>query len=188
MFVTTAIVGVSLQERAVALVGLGDEEVARAEPRVRAERVDLARRRRRWDRGRRRASTVATSEVVVVLPCEPAMATQYFTRISSASISARGMIGISSARARDDLGVVRLDRARVDDDVGPLDVLGAVADVDAHAERLEAARDVVRLQVRAGDLELERAQDLGEAAHADAADADEVHAAHATAEHQAHLR
>ncbi len=45
-------------------------------------------------------STVATSEVVVVLPCEPAMRTQYFTRISSASISARGMMGISSVRAR----------------------------------------------------------------------------------------
>ena len=41
-------------------------------------------------------STVATRDVVVVLPCEPAMSTQYFTRISSASISARGMIGISS--------------------------------------------------------------------------------------------
>jgi len=28
------------------------------------------------------------------------MSTQYFTRINSASISARGMIGISSSRAR----------------------------------------------------------------------------------------
>ena len=45
-------------------------------------------------------STVATSEVVVVLPCEPAMVTAYRVRISSASISARGMMGISSARAR----------------------------------------------------------------------------------------
>jgi hypothetical protein len=32
--------------------------------------------------------------VVVVLPCEPAMATPYLSRISSASISARGMTGI----------------------------------------------------------------------------------------------
>ncbi len=44
-------------------------------------------------------STVATSEVVVVLPCEPAIAMPYFTRISSASISARGMTGIPSKRA-----------------------------------------------------------------------------------------
>ena len=44
-------------------------------------------------------STVATSEVVVVLPCEPAIATPYFTRISSASISARVITGMPSARA-----------------------------------------------------------------------------------------
>ena len=43
---------------------------------------------------------MATSDVVVVLPCEPAMATVYFMRISSASISARGMMGTSRARAR----------------------------------------------------------------------------------------
>ena len=42
MFVTTAIGRREPQERAVALVGLGDEEIARAEPRVRAERVHLA--------------------------------------------------------------------------------------------------------------------------------------------------
>ena len=40
------------------------------------------------------------------------------------------------------------------------------------------------LQVGAADVELERAQDLGETAHADPADPDEVHVAHASAEHQ----
>ena len=35
------------------------------------------------------ASTAATIEVVVVLPCMPAIAIPYFSRISSASISAR---------------------------------------------------------------------------------------------------
>src|SRR3990172_2555016 len=40
------------------------------------------------------ASTVATIEVVVVLPCAPAMATPYLSRMSSASISARGITGI----------------------------------------------------------------------------------------------
>ena len=35
------------------------------------------------------AKTAATMEVVVVLPCMPAMATPYFSRINSASISAR---------------------------------------------------------------------------------------------------
>ncbi len=38
-------------------------------------------------------------EVVVVLPCEPATATPYFMRMSSASISARGMTGMWPARA-----------------------------------------------------------------------------------------
>ncbi len=45
-------------------------------------------------------STDPSSDVVVVLPCVPAMAMPYFMRISSASISARGMIGTLSSRAR----------------------------------------------------------------------------------------
>src|SRR5438093_418402 len=45
------------------------------------------------------ASTLATSEVVVVLPCAPAMATPYLSRISSPSISARGMTGMTLALA-----------------------------------------------------------------------------------------
>src|SRR5712692_5703909 len=42
---------------------------------------------------------VATRDVVVVLPCVPAMATPYFMRINSASISARGITGMCWARA-----------------------------------------------------------------------------------------
>jgi hypothetical protein len=45
------------------------------------------------------ASRWAAIEVVVVFPCEPAMAMPYLSRISSASISARGMTGIFFARA-----------------------------------------------------------------------------------------
>ena len=52
-----------------------------AHPRVR--------RPRQSDRVRRPPRTDATMEVVVVLPCMPAMAMPYFSRISSASISAR---------------------------------------------------------------------------------------------------
>ena len=43
--------------------------------------------------------TRAVIEVVVVLPCEPATAMPYFIRISSASISARGMTGMRLSRA-----------------------------------------------------------------------------------------
>ncbi len=41
----------------------------------------------------------ATIEVVLVLPCEPAMAMPYLIRISSASISALGITGICRRRA-----------------------------------------------------------------------------------------
>ena len=44
-------------------------------------------------------STAATMEVVVVLPWVPAMAMPYLSRISSASISARGMTGTPRWRA-----------------------------------------------------------------------------------------
>ena len=43
----------------------------------------------------------------MVLPCEPAMATPYLTRISSASISARAMTGMPQRARLDDLGIVR---------------------------------------------------------------------------------
>jgi hypothetical protein len=46
-----------------------------------------------------RASTVAIIEVVVVLPCDPPTATPYFMRMSSASISALGITGMSCERA-----------------------------------------------------------------------------------------
>jgi len=42
MFVTTEIIGCKVQERRVALVGLGDEVLAETEPRVRARAVELA--------------------------------------------------------------------------------------------------------------------------------------------------
>ena len=46
------------------------------------------------------ASTAATIDVVVVLPCIPAIAMPYFSRINSASISARWITGMCSSCAR----------------------------------------------------------------------------------------
>ena len=80
--------------------------------------------------------------------------------------------------------ILVVDRARVHDDVRALDVLGGMTDVDTDAHRLEAARDVVRLEIGARDVELHGAEDLGEAAHADPADPDEVSMTDAAAEHQ----
>jgi hypothetical protein len=51
------------------------------------------------------ASTLATSDVVVVLPCVPAMAMPCFRRISSASSTARGTTGMRAARAASTSGL-----------------------------------------------------------------------------------
>ena len=54
------------------------------------------------------SSKVATIEVVVVLPWVPAMAMQLFSRISSASISARRTTGMRWPRAAINSGLSRL--------------------------------------------------------------------------------
>ena len=54
------------------------------------------------------SSSAATIEVVVVLPCVPATATQDFSRISSASISARRTTGMRRSSAAATSGLVRL--------------------------------------------------------------------------------
>ena len=53
------------------------------------------------------SNRVATIEVVVVLPCVPAIATQVFSRISSASISARRTTGSRRSRAAVSSGLSR---------------------------------------------------------------------------------
>ncbi len=54
------------------------------------------------------SSNVATSDVVVVLPWVPAMATADFSRINSASISARRTTGSRLVRAAINSGLSRL--------------------------------------------------------------------------------
>ena len=92
------------------------------------------------------------------------------------------------ARPRlDHLGVVGLHRRRHDDDVGGADVGGGVARL--HATRPSvASRSVVvgPLLVRARHRVAEVRQQFGDAAHADAADADEVHVP-CPSEHARHL-
>jgi hypothetical protein len=53
-----------------------------------------------------RSSTSAIIEVVVVLPCDPATAIEKRSRISSASISARGITGIPRSLAATISGLV----------------------------------------------------------------------------------
>ena len=52
-----------------------------------------------------RSSTIAIIDVVLVLPCAPATAMPSRSRISSASISARGMTGTCRARASTSSGL-----------------------------------------------------------------------------------
>ena len=59
------------------------------------------------------ASTLATRLVVVVLPCVPAMAMPCLSRISSASIKARGTTGIFFSRAATTSGLSALTAVEV---------------------------------------------------------------------------
>ena len=86
------------------------------------------------------ASTAATIDVVVVLPCMPAMAMPYFRRISSASISARGMTGMCCCVRGDDFRIVARDRGADDHDFGARDVFGAMSFEDDGAQDGQAMR------------------------------------------------
>ena len=104
MFVTTAMVGVRRRN---------EPSLSSASATSRSPRPSLALLPRTLSRppmmivGSSPApdSTCATIEVVVVLPCEPAMAMPYLIRISSASISARGITGICLRRASSTSGL-----------------------------------------------------------------------------------
>ena len=175
MLVTTATRRRELQERAVGLVGLGDHEVALAEARARAEHVEPAadddrrvepaavedeRRPSRWwwsCRGcrppRRRtsgASARRASRRAGSPGCRGARAS------TTSGLSARTAVEVTTT-----CGARRRARRR-----GP-----------RRRARPSAARrsvDGERLQVGAGDRVAEVQQHLGDAAHAGAADADEV--------------
>ena len=122
------------------------------------------------------SSTSAIIDVVVVLPCAPATAMPWRSRISSASSSARGTTARPRSRAADDLRVRRPHGGRIHDDLGVADVARVVPLGDARAERLEPVGDVRALHVRSAHLVSEIHQQLGDAAHPDSTDADEMNA------------
>ena len=75
---------------------------------------------------------------------------------------------------RDEFGIVALDRGRDDDDRGRAEIGRVVADEDGRALLAQALDVGVVARVRALDLMAEVEQHLGDARHADAADADEM--------------
>src|ERR1700722_16964628 len=101
------------------------------------------------------SSRAATIEVVVVFPWVPEIATQLFSRISSASISARRTTGIRWARAAISSGLSRLIAVDTTSTSETADI-GALGGV-------RTLHDVTEIT-----------KHLGDAAHADAADPDKV--------------
>ena len=135
-----------------------------------------------------RSSISATIDVVVVLPCAPATAMPTRRRISSASISARGMTGTCRARASATSGL----SAAIADDTTTTSASPTwrrvVAGHDADAERREPIGDVGSASVGSADLVAEVHEQLGDATHADAADPDEMHAPRAAEPHDSTSR
>src|SRR5271155_2923023 len=117
------------------------------------------------------ASKVATSEVVVVLPWVPAIATHCLSRISSASISARRTTGMRRRRAAVSSGLSRLIA------VETTTTAASPTCADARATFAEAFDVGVVARVRALHLVTDIEQHLGDAGHADSADADEMNGA-----------
>jgi hypothetical protein len=114
--------------------------------------------------------------VVVVLPCIPAMAMPNFSRISSASISARWMTGILRARASSTSGLSLATAELVTTTSLPA-TFSAAWPINHRAQSgLQAFRRGAGAQVRARDRIAHGEQDLGDTAHANAADAEEVDA------------
>src|SRR6516162_744967 len=120
------------------------------------------------------SSSAATMDVVVVLPCVPAMATQLLSRISSASISARRATGRRCARAAMSSGLSGLIAEEMTTTLASERF--STAWLIAIFTPLSQAFDIGVLGL-IGPLHrvTEVHQHLGEAAHADAADADEMH-------------
>ena len=120
------------------------------------------------------SSSAATIEVVVVLPCVPPMAIADFEPHQLGQ-----HLGApddrQAARPRlDQLGIVALDRRRDDDDRRIVEVLRIVADRDLDPAVAQALHVVAVGDVGAVHAIVLVGENLGDAAHADAADPDEV--------------
>ena len=112
--------------------------------------------------------------MVVVLPWLPAMAMPYFWRINSASSSPRGITGMARRRASTTSGLSGRTAELTTTALAPDDVFRFVTLIDQRAALGKAVGQRGKAEVGAADAVTQFQQDFGEAAHADAADADEV--------------
>ena len=166
-------VGRQLQKRAVALVGLDHHPVAGAEPRIGAISVDDAAvdhgrvesggvEQRRHQRGGRRLAVRAGDGDAALEAHELG---EHFGAAHDRNASL--------ARCCE-LRIVALDRGRDDDDRRAAEVGRVVADENRRAVLAQALHVGVVARVRTLHVVAEVDENLGDARHADAADADEV--------------
>ena len=113
----------------------------------------------------------------MVLPWVPAMATQLLSRISSASISARRTTGNRSARAATSSGLSDLMAEETTTTSASARLVGSLTDGDFHALLAQSFDVGVLGLIGALHPVAEIDHDLSDAAHADAADTDEMYRA-----------
>ncbi len=130
------------------------------------------------------ARMTAIIVVVVVLPWLPATATPSLTRISSPSISARGMTGMLRARAAATSGLSARTALEMTTTSAWATFSGRWPNDEARAQRPQPSGHVALAQVRARHRIPEVEQHLGDARHADPADPHEMDGDVSLAEHQ----
>ena len=159
----SAVAFVTLDHHPVALACLVVRPIGMDDPAIDDGRVDIcAIQQRRDHRGRRRLAMCARNADRVLQP-----------RDLGQHVSPAHDRNTCGAR-RIDLWIARLDRGGDDYRAGPLHILGGVPDEDLRAP-LAQALDIVGLAyVRALHLIAHRDHDIGDARHADAANADNM--------------
>jgi hypothetical protein len=137
-----------VHERCVALVGLGDQVLPRAETGVRRGALQTP-----ADHERRVLATFGEHARDEARGRGLAVRARDGDRITEAHQLAEHLRALDDRHAacdrRGDLGVVLVDRARDDNHVGIGRVLGTVTGQHLRAERLQPARDVARLEIGA---------------------------------------
>ena len=137
-----------VQERGIALVGLGDEVAAVAEARIAAGALQAAADHEGGIESGL-GKQPATRLVVVVLPWLPATAMRVFRkRMSSASISARCTTGMSASRGGQHLRVIVRDRRGDHHHIGIAHPCPVMALINPAAKALQPSGDVALPQVR----------------------------------------
>ena len=132
------------------------------------------------------SSSAPIIEVVVVLPWVPAIASDHLSRISSPSISARRTTGRRRTRAAMISGLSGLTAEEITTTSAAPRFSASWPTATGMPSSMQPPNIGAVGQVAALHLIAEIVQYLGDAAHADAADADEMHAARSIERQRSH--